>query len=153
MSEPLDITEADVTTIKRLIPHRYPFLFLDKVRDIVPNQSAVGIKNVTYNEQWFQGHFPNQPVMPGVNMVEALAQTAGVLAAVSNGLIDKDLKIYFMALDNVKFRRIVGPGDQLELHVEVIKMRRKVWRLQGTAKVGGEVAVEAELTAMIDQGE
>ncbi|MEE3317186.1 MAG: 3-hydroxyacyl-ACP dehydratase FabZ, partial [Pseudomonadota bacterium] len=135
---------------QKILPHRYPFLLVDKVRDIVPDTSAVGIKNVTMNEPHFTGHFPGKPIMPGVTIVEAMAQTAGVMAGISQDLEDRELLIYFMTIDKCKFRRMVVPGDVLEMHVEVLKKRSKMWRLKGVAKVDGEVAAEAEFAAMID---
>lgn len=143
-------TTADLTLIQRIIPHRYPFLLVDKVRDIVANQSATGIKNVTFNEPQFQGHFPGAPVFPGVMMIEALAQTAAVLVGVSMDLADKNMLVYFMAIDACKFRRKVGPGDVLELHVTVKRGGGKVWKFEGRATVDGELAAEAEFTAMMD---
>ncbi|EBA02932.1 beta-hydroxyacyl-(acyl-carrier-protein) dehydratase FabZ [Rhodobacterales bacterium HTCC2150] len=143
-------TSADLDLIKRIIPHRYPFLLVDKVRDIVPHKSAVGIKNVTANEPHFEGHFPKAPIMPGVMIVEAMAQSAAVLVGITLDLVDKELLVYFMALDNVKFRRKVVPGDVLEMHVEVTRGRGKVWKFHGVASVDGEVAAEADLTAMFD---
>ncbi len=143
-------TTADIQLIQKILPHRYPFLLVDKVRDIVPDTSAVGIKNVTMNEPHFTGHFPGNPIMPGVTIVEAMAQTAGVMAGISLDLEDRELLIYFMTIDKCKFRRMVVPGDVLEMHVEVLKKRSKMWRLKGVAKVDGEVAAEAEFAAMID---
>lgn len=145
-------TEADIQMIRRIIPHRYPFLLVDRVRDIVPNVSAVGLKNVTYNEPYFLGHFPDEPVMPGVTIVEAMAQTAGIMVGVSNDLADKAFGVYFMAIDKCKFRRKVIPGDQLLMHVEVIRGKpgAKVWKFAGRAEVDGELAAEAEFTAMMD---
>ena len=143
-------TTADIQLIQKILPHRYPFLLVDKVRDIVPDTSAVGIKNVTMNEPHFTGHFPGKPIMPGVTIVEAMAQTAGVMAGISLDLEDRELLIYFMTIDKCKFRRMVVPGDVLEMHVEVLKKRSKMWRLKGVAKVDGEVAAEAEFAAMID---
>lgn len=143
-------TTADIQLIQKILPHRYPFLLVDKVRDIVPDTSAVGIKNVTMNEPHFTGHFPGKPIMPGVTIVEAMAQTAGVMAGISQDLEDRELLIYFMTIDKCKFRRMVVPGDVLEMHVEVLKKRSKMWRLKGVAKVDGEVAAEAEFAAMID---
>jgi 3-hydroxyacyl-[acyl-carrier-protein] dehydratase len=143
-------TEADIHLIQRIIPHRYPFLLIDKVRDIVVNGSAVGIKNVTYNEPHFQGHFPDAPIMPGVTIVEAMAQTAAIVVGVSLNTIDKDLLVYFMAIDSCKFRRKVVPGDVLELHVTVKRGGGKVWKFHGKGLVEGELAAEAEFTAMMD---
>ena len=146
------ITEADLDMIQRIIPHRYPFLLVDKVRDIVPFQSAVGIKNVTMNEPHFQGHFPGNPIMPGVTIVEAMAQTTAVMVGASLGLTDGNLLVYFMAIDGCKFRRKVVPGDVLEMHVETTRGKPggKVWRFRGVATVDGEMAAEAEFTAMMD---
>ncbi|MEM8823097.1 MAG: 3-hydroxyacyl-ACP dehydratase FabZ [Pseudomonadota bacterium] len=145
-------TDADIDLIMKVIPHRYPFLLVDKVRDIVPNISATGIKNVTFNEPHFQGHFPGAPIMPGVTIVEAMAQTASVLVGLSNDLIGKDALVYFMGIESAKFRRKVVPGDVLELKVEVTRGRpgAKVWKLRGTAEVDGDLATEATFTAMID---
>ena len=145
-------TEADIHLIQRIIPHRYPFLLIDKVRDIIANTSACGIKNVTFNEPHFQGHFPGAPIMPGVTIVEAMAQTAAVMVGVSNDLADKEFLVYFMAIDGCKFRRKVVPGDVLELKVDVTRGKpgAKVWRFHGEATVNGEMAAEADFTAMMD---
>jgi 3-hydroxyacyl-[acyl-carrier-protein] dehydratase len=143
---------ADIDLIQRIIPHRYPFLLVDRVRDIVPFQSAVGIKNVTFNEPHFQGHFPGAPIMPGVTIIEAMAQTAAVMVGVSADLADKDLLIYFMGIDACKFRRKVVPGDVLEMHLTTLRGKPggKVWKFTGQATVDGELAAEAEFTAMMD---
>jgi 3-hydroxyacyl-[acyl-carrier-protein] dehydratase len=143
---------ADIDLIQRIIPHRYPFLLIDKVREIVPFTSAVGVKNVTFNEPHFQGHFPGAPIMPGVTIIEAMAQTAAVMVGVSMDMADKDLLVYFMAIDKCKFRRKVVPGDVLELSVTVTRGKAggKVWKFQGVATVEGEMAAEAEFTAMMD---
>ena len=147
---PAPYTEADLSLIKRIIPHRYPFLFIDKVRDIVPFESAVGIKNVTSNEPHFQGHFPNHPIMPGVTIIEAMAQTAAVVVGISMNVIDEEMQTYFMGIDNCKFRRMVVPGDVLELHCRAIRGGGKIWKFLGQAKVDGQLAAEAEFTAMMD---
>ena len=147
---------ADIQEIKRMIPHRYPFLFIDAVREIKLNESAVGIKNVTVNEPHFQGHFPAKPIMPGVMIVEAMAQTASVLVVKTLDLIDQDLLVYFMTLDKCRFRQLVQPGDVLELHVKVLRGRGKIWKFWGEGKVGGKVVAEAEFAAMIvkpDEGD
>lgn len=144
-------TSADIALIQRVIPHRYPFLLIDAVTDIVPSQSAVGVKNVTMNEPQFTGHFPGVPVFPGVLIVEALAQTASVMAGLSLKLIDTGTLVYFMGVDKCKFRRKVGPGDQMKLHVEVLRGGGKVWKMHGRAMVGEELACECEFTAMIDR--
>lgn len=143
-------TTADIELIQRILPHRYPFLLVDKVRDIVPNKSAVGIKCVTMNEPQFQGHFPGKPVFPGVQIIEALAQTSGILVGVSLDLADKNLLVYFMGIDAVKFRRMVVPGDVMELHVTVKRGGGKVWKFEGRATVDGELCAQAEFTAMMD---
>jgi len=140
---------ADLARIKRMIPHRYPFLLIDRVEAIRPHASAVGIKNVTANEPHFQGHFPQEAVMPGVLIVEAMAQTAGVLVVDSLEMEGEDLLVYFMTIDKARFRRKVVPGDVLELHVRIQRSRGKVFRFEGEAKVGGAVVAEAEFSAMI----
>ena len=144
-----EMKTADLEQIKRMIPHRYPFLLIDRVEEIVDNESAVGIKNVTANEPHFQGHFPEKPVMPGVLIVEAMAQTAGVLVVETLDMIDQGLLVYFMTLDKTRFRKIVAPGDQLRLHVKILRGRGKIWKFWGEARVGDEVAAEAEFSAMI----
>lgn len=144
-------TEADLATIMKIIPHRYPFLLVDKVRDIAARQSAVGIKNVTFNEPHFQGHFPGAPIMPGVTIIEAMAQTAAVLVSLTLDLVDKDPLVYFMSVDEAKFRRKVVPGDVLELEVVVKRRRGDVWKFDGTARVGSAVAAQAVFAAMIDR--
>ncbi len=143
-------TSADIGLIQRIIPHRYPFLLIDKVVDIVDGKTATGIKNVTFNEPHFQGHFPGAPIMPGVTIIEAMAQTSAVMVGVSLGLADNDFLVYFMAIDNCKFRRKVVPGDVLKLHVETKRGGGKIWKFTGRAEVDGELAAEAEFTAMID---
>lgn len=145
-------TFADIDLIQRLIPHRYPFLFVDKVKDIVSSKSAIGIKNVSMNEPQFAGHFPSVPVFPGVLIVEALAQTSAVLVSVSLGLADTGALVYFMGVDKCKFRRKVGPGDVMELRVDTLRGGGKVWKFAGRATVDGELAAECEFMAMIDRG-
>jgi 3-hydroxyacyl-[acyl-carrier-protein] dehydratase len=144
------ITEADLGLIQRIIPHRYPFLLVDKVRDIVVGKSCIGIKNVTFNEPQFQGHFPGMPIFPGVMIVEAMAQTSGILVGVTMDLVDKNAKVFFMGVENAKFRRKVVPGDVLELHVTAVRGGGKVWKFEGRAIVEGELAAEATFTAMFD---
>ena len=141
---------ADIALIQRLIPHRYPFLLVDRVRDIEANRSATGVKCVTMNEPQFTGHFPAAPIFPGVLIVEALAQTAAVLVGVSLDLAGKDALVYFMGIDACRFRRKVVPGDVLDLHVTVKRGGGKVWKFAGRAEVAGELACEAEFTAMMD---
>jgi 3-hydroxyacyl-[acyl-carrier-protein] dehydratase len=142
-------TTLDVEHIKRLIPHRYPFLFVDRLTEIIPGESAVGIKNVTVNEPFFVGHFPAEPIMPGVLIVEALAQTAGALVAYSMGGEDAHRKVYFMSVEDARFRKPVRPGDTIRLHVEKKQARGAVWKFGGAAKVDGVIVAEAIFTAMI----
>lgn len=144
-----ELHHVDIHAIKRMIPHRYPFLLVDRIFNIVAAETAVGLKNVTANEPHFEGHFPVQPVMPGVMIVEAMAQTASVLVVHTLDLVDKEMLVYFMSLDKAKFRKVVEPGDQLELHVKVLRGRSKIWKFWGEAKVEGKIAAEAEFTAMI----
>ena len=148
MSETLK--SADIELIQRIIPHRYPFLLVDRVIEIDGTKSGIGIKNVTMNEPQFTGHFPGMPVFPGVLMVEAMAQTAAVMAGVGLDMVDKDMKVYFMAMDNVKFRRKVGPGDTLRMAVETIRGGGKVWKFKGEATVEGDMACQCEFTAMME---
>jgi len=144
------VTFADLDLIQRIIPHRYPFLLVDKVRDIVVNESCVGIKNVTINEPQFTGHFPGMPIFPGVMIIEAMAQTSGILVGLSMDLVDKQAKVFFMGVDGVKFRRKVVPGDVLELHVKALRGGGRVWKFEGRAMVEGELACEATFMAMFD---
>ena len=147
-----DLKSADIDLIQRIIPHRYPFLLVDKVVDIDGYQSAKGIKNVTMNEPHFQGHFPSKPIMPGVTIVEAMAQTSAVMVGVALDMADKELLVYFMGIDKCKFRRMVVPGDVLELQVNTTRGKPggKVWKFSGIATVDGELACEVEFTAMMD---
>ena len=148
MSETLK--SADIELIQRILPHRYPFLLVDKVIEIDGTERGVGIKNITMNEPQFTGHFPGMPVFPGVYQVEAMAQTSAVIAGVGLDLADQNIGIYFMAMDGVKFRRKVIPGDQLRMEVTKIRGGGKVWKFRGVATVEGEVASECEFTAMMD---
>ncbi len=143
---------ADIQLIQRILPHRYPFLLVDKVVDIQGTASAKGIKNVTMNEPHFQGHFPGTPIMPGVTIVEAMAQTAAVMVGTALDLADKEMLIYFMSIDKCKFRRKVIPGDVLEMQLTTLRGKPggKVWKFGGHATVEGEMAAEAEFTAMMD---
>ena len=151
-ASPVAVTEADIGLIQRILPHRYPFLLVDKVVAINGTTSARGIKNVTMNEPHFQGHFPGNPIMPGVTIVEAMAQTAAVMVGATLGLTDGNLLIYFMAIDGCKFRRKVIPGDVLMMDVTTTRGKPggKVWRFKGVATVDGDLAAEAEFTAMMD---
>jgi len=145
-----ELATADIDLIKRIIPHRYPFLLIDKVIDIDGGKTATGIKNVSFNEPHFQGHFPETPIMPGVLIVEAMAQTAAVMVGVENNLADKDFLVYFMGIDACKFRRKVVPGDVVHMHVVTKRGGGKIWKFTGRAEVNGELAAEAEFTAMMD---
>ncbi|MFD2739370.1 3-hydroxyacyl-ACP dehydratase FabZ [Sulfitobacter aestuarii] len=147
-----ELHSADISLIQRILPHRYPFLLVDKVVEIDGCETALGIKNVTMNEPHFQGHFPGNPIMPGVTIIEAMAQTAAVMVGVTLKMADKDMKVYFMAIDKCKFRRKVGPGDVLEMRLKTLRGKPggKVWRFGGVATVEGEMAAEAEFTAMMD---
>lgn len=136
----------DIKGIQELLPHRYPFLLVDRVINLEANKEAMGIKNVTINEPFFQGHFPGNPIMPGVLIIEALAQVGGVLAFGSGYKGDA---VYFMSIEKAKFRRPVVPGDQLKLSVKVLQQRGRVWKLSGEAVVDDKVAAECEFTAMI----
>ena len=137
----------DVQRIKELIPHRYPFLLVDLIKSLVPNESAVGVKNVSINESFFQGHFPGNPIMPGVLSLEALAQTSALCAYIP--LADKNYEFYIVSADKVRFRRQIVPGDQLELEVEVLKDRKRMILFQGKAFVDGELATEAQFMAQV----
>jgi 3-hydroxyacyl-[acyl-carrier-protein] dehydratase len=136
----------DCIEIQKILPHRFPFLLVDRISELQPKKMAVGIKNVTINEPFFQGHFPGYPVMPGVLIVEAIAQVAGILAFKSGAKGDS---VYFMSIEKAKFRKPVIPGDQLRLEVKVIKQRGNVWKCAGDAYVEGKLVAEAELTAMV----
>jgi 3-hydroxyacyl-[acyl-carrier-protein] dehydratase len=136
----------DVKEIQKYLPHRYPFLLVDRVIELEPNSKAVGIKNVTINEPFFEGHFPGNPIMPGVLIVEAMAQTAGLLAF-GSGV--QGNTVYFMSIERAKFRRPVVPGDQLRLEIECTQQRGKVWKFSGSALVDGKLSAEADFTAMV----
>ncbi len=139
----------DIARIMHAIPHRYPMLMIDRVVDLAPDRSAVGIKNLSANEGFFQGHFPNHPVMPGVLIIEAMAQTAAVLVVETLGPDAAGKLVYFMTIDSAKFRRPVVPGDQLKLHVAKDRSRGNVWRFHATGTVDGASVAEATFSAMI----
>jgi 3-hydroxyacyl-[acyl-carrier-protein] dehydratase len=142
-------TAVDILRIMEMIPHRYPFLMIDRVIDIVPDTSAVGVKNVTINEPFFAGHFPTRPVMPGVLIIEAMAQTAAVLVVQTLGSASEGKLVYFMTVDEARFRKPVMPGDTLHIHVTKERNRRNVWKFRGEAKVNGTLVAEAIFAAMI----
>lgn len=144
-----DLPTADIAKIMAMIPHRYPFLLIDKMVDIDVEAGAVGIKNVTVNDQFFQGHFPDHPVMPGVLVIEAMAQTAAAFVVFKLGDDAKEKLVYFMTIDKARFRVPVVPGDKLELHVKVSKNRGTIWKFSGEAIVDGKVVADAQFGAMI----
>lgn len=143
---------ADIGRVMKMLPHRYPFLLIDRVTDIVANRSAVGIKNVTINEPQFQGHFPAQPVMPGVMTIECMAQTAAVLVCHTLGLEAEGKVVYLMSVDDCRFRRPIVPGDVMHVHVVKERSRGHVWRCKSEILVDGQKAAEARFAAMIVDG-
>ena len=148
-TEPKGLDTADIARILTLLPHRYPFLLIDKIVQMDGDKFAIGIKNVTINEPFFQGHFPSHPVMPGVLLIEGMAQTAGALCV---STVEEDYEpslVYFMAIDRARFRRPVVPGDTVHYHVKKLRNRGRVWRFKCEAMVGDELVAEAEVSAMI----
>ena len=141
--------QIDINRIKELIPHRYPFLLIDGIRTLTPNESATGIKNVSVNEPFFEGHFPDRPVMPGVLIIESMAQTAGCLVVVSLGKESEGKLVYFMTIENARFRKPVVPGDRLVINVQKLRSRGSVFKFSGKAFVGEVLAAEATFSAMI----
>jgi 3-hydroxyacyl-[acyl-carrier-protein] dehydratase len=139
----------EINEIMKILPHASPFLLVDRILEVEPGKRIVGIKNVTYNEPFFPGHFPGRPIMPGVLIVEAMAQTAGVLAFKSMPEEDQGRPVYFLGIDNVRFRKLVVPGDQLRLEMEITKHRQAIWGFKGKALVDGKLVAEAELLAML----
>src|SRR3954462_15084874 len=149
MSEGAAIGPLDIKRVMASLPHRYPMLLVDRVESLDPDKGIVAIKAVSINEEFFQGHFPGRPIMPGVLQVEALAQAAGVLAVESLGLAGSGKLVYFMSIDGVKFRKPVEPGVLLRLEVEFVQKRSSVCKFSGVAKIDGQVVAEANFTAMI----
>ena len=143
------IALVDIARIMQAIPHRYPFLLIDRVVDLVRGQSAIGVKNVTVNENFFQGHFPGHPVMPGVLIIESMAQTAAVLVVETLGPDAAGKVVYFMSIEGAKFRRPVVPGDQLRIHITKERRRGNVWKFNAQARVDGTTVAEATYAAMI----
>ena len=143
------VDEIDIMRIQRMIPHRYPFLLIDKVIDLVPDERAIGVKNVTINEPFFEGHFPQRPVMPGVLIIEAMAQTAAVLVVETLGPGSEGKLVYFMSVDSARFRKPVVPGDTLRIHVAKQRNRGNVWKFTAEATVEGRLVAEATYAAMI----
>src|SRR6476660_8568079 len=144
-----DLGTADINRVMQLLPHRYPFLLVDRMYDMDADESCVGVKNVTINEPFFQGHFPQFPVMPGVLIIEGLAQTAGALCVSNLDTTYKPQLVYFMGIDRAKFRKPVLPGDMLHYHVRKVRSRGRAWRFYCEAKVNGQVVAEAEVSAML----
>jgi 3-hydroxyacyl-[acyl-carrier-protein] dehydratase len=142
------IGTADIQRILTALPHRYPFLMVDRIIDIRGDQSAIGIKNVTANEPQFLGHFPGNPVFPGVLLIEGMAQTAGAICILSKNLAGRQQLVYFMTIDKAKFRKPVTPGDTVEYHMTKISQRKSMWWFRGEAKVAGQLVAEAEVGAM-----
>lgn len=147
-----DASDIDILTIMKRIPHRYPFLLIDRIEKIVPYDHAVGIKCVSMNEPFFQGHFPGKPVMPGVLVIESMAQTAAVMVVTSLGPEAEGKLVYFMSVEEAKFRRPVAPGDYMTVRVERRHNRGTVWKFAGEAYVDGKVVAEAVFSAMIRDG-
>lgn len=140
----------DINEIKQYIPHRYPFLLVDRITELEIGKRVVGLKNVTVNEPFFPGHFPHNPVMPGVLIIEAMAQTAAVLAFKTDGSVpDDDSTVYFASVDNVRFKRPVVPGDQLVMEAQIVRKMRNIWKFKAVARVDGELATEAEFMCAI----
>ncbi len=142
-------TSIDIERIMEMIPQRYPFLMIDRILEMVPNTSAVAVKNVTINEPYFQGHFPTRPIMPGVLIIEAMAQTAAVLVVCSMGAKAEGKLVYFMSVDQARFRKPITPGDRVHIHVKKQRSRGNVWKFSGEARVDGTLMSEATYSAMI----
>ena len=147
--EPTTLETADIAAIMKALPHRYPFLMVDRVVGLRGDEAAIGIKTVTINEPQFQGHFPGEPVFPGVLLIEGMAQTAGVLCVMSREARAKPKRVYFITIDKAKFRKPVGPGDTIEYHMTKINRRKTMWWFRGEAKVRGDIVAEAEVGAML----
>jgi len=141
--------QIDIEKILKMIPHRYPFLMIDRVTQVVPNESAIGLKNVSFNEPHFMGHFPGKPIMPGVLIIEAMAQTSAVLVVETLGGATEGKLVYFMSIEEAKFRKIVSPGDSMYIHVTKDRNRGNVWKFKAQAKVNEVLVAEATFTAMI----
>lgn len=141
--------QINITEILQMIPHRYPMLLVDRILEYVPGESIVGIKNITFNEPQFMGHFPNFPVMPGVLIVESMAQVSAVLVSKTINANSKEKTVFFMAIDNTKFRQIVQPGDVMHIYAKVEQNRGDVWKFSAQAKVDGKLVAESSFTAMV----
>lgn len=143
------VKSIDIARIMRMIPHRYPFLMIDRVVDLVSGESCIGIKNVSINEPFFQGHFPQRPVMPGVLVIEAMAQTAAVIVVEKLGVENEGKLVYFMTIEEARFRRPIGPGDQVRIHCKKERSRGNVWKFSAEARVDDTLCAEATYSAMI----
>jgi 3-hydroxyacyl-[acyl-carrier-protein] dehydratase len=153
MNEAVTTLEAaGITEILRALPHRYPFLMVDRIINIRGDEKGIGIKNVTFNEPQFQGHFPGNPVFPGVLIIEGMAQTAGAMCVLSGATGEGDKSVFFLTIDKAKFRKSVGPGDTLEYHMTKKARKRNMWWFCGEAKVAGQLVAEAEVGAMLVVG-
>jgi 3-hydroxyacyl-[acyl-carrier-protein] dehydratase len=149
-THPETANTMDICEIKSYLPHRYPLLLVDRVLSYEVNKSITAIKNVTVNEEFFNGHFPHKPVMPGVLMIEAMAQTAALLSFKSMGIKpDENSVVYFVGIDNARFKRPVGPGDQLKMDIEIVRVSRGIWKYKAVGSVDGQTAVEADLMCTI----
>ena len=146
---PIKHALVDISEILKTLPHRYPFLMVDRIVELRADESAIGIKNVTANEPHFLGHFPGNPVFPGVLLIEGMAQTAGVLCLKSLGKIEKPRLVYFLTINKARFRKPVVPGDRVEYHMTKMSQRRNMWWFRGEAKVAGQLVAEAEVGAML----
>jgi 3-hydroxyacyl-[acyl-carrier-protein] dehydratase len=149
MSDTKTLTSFDIQHLLGALPHRYPFLLVDRIIEVNGDESCIGIKNVTMNEPHFQGHFPGRPVMPGVLMIEGMAQTAGAICVHAHGGGEAPDLVYFMTIDKAKFRKPVTPGDRLEYHMKKLNHRRNMWWYEGRAFVDGQLVCEAEISAML----
>jgi 3-hydroxyacyl-[acyl-carrier-protein] dehydratase len=152
LTDPAPTATLEADDILKLLPHRYPFLLVDRVIAIRGDESCIGIKNVTVNEPYFQGHFPNRPVMPGVLLIEGMAQTAGAICSLARGPDRPPITVFFLTVDKAKFRRPVVPGDIVEYHMTKLTRRKQMWWYRGEARVGGQLVAEAEVGAMIADG-
>ena len=146
---PITLESVDIATILKTLPHRFPFLLIDRVINIRQDYSGIGIKNVTINEPQFQGHFPGRPIYPGVLMIEGMAQTAGIIGMLSTGETERPTAVYFLTIDNCKFRKPAGPGDTIEYHMSLANRKRAMWWFHGEAKVNGVTVAEADVGAML----
>lgn len=149
MTDTKTLEAADINFLLDTLPHRYPFLLIDRVHSMRGDEFAVGVKNVTFNEPQFMGHFPKRPIFPGIYMIEGMAQTAGVICIKSGKVATKEPKVFFMTIDKAKFRKPVIPGDTIEYHMTKLSQRRNMWWYRGEARVGNDLVAEAEVSAML----